>query len=171
MKHLGSLESKCIITETCCKRMLQETPCYESHTQALFLICDRKHNEISPVRNVTRFKNVPLSAEWTINYSSSFIASKTSRQSMRGNHALKYTRHINPPSSLIFRNGKTEKLNFTLTFSDTKTLVYSLFSWTFFYSFPWCANAAFSKCFPTELLTVNAMKTWCFSIVFLPRKR
>ena len=31
---------------------------------------------------------------------------------------------------------------------STKTLVYSLFSWTFFYSFPKRANAAFSKCFP-----------------------
>ena len=27
--------------------MLQETPCYERHTQALFLFCDRKHDEIS----------------------------------------------------------------------------------------------------------------------------
>ena len=50
-------------TETCCKRMLQETPCYERHTQALFLICDRKHDEINPVRKVTRLKNVPMSAE------------------------------------------------------------------------------------------------------------
>ena len=44
--------------------MLQETPRYERHTPALFLICDRKHDEINPVRKVTRFKNVPLSAEW-----------------------------------------------------------------------------------------------------------
>ena len=53
---------------TCCKRMLQESPCYERHTQALFLICDRKHDEINPVRKVTRFKNVPMSAEWTVDY-------------------------------------------------------------------------------------------------------
>ena len=50
---------------------------------------------------------------------------------------------------------------------STKTLVYSLFSCTFFYSFPKCESAAFSKRFPTELLTVNAMKTCCSSIVFL----
>ena len=43
--------------------MLQETPCYERHTQALFLICDRKHDEINPVRKVTLFKNVPMSPE------------------------------------------------------------------------------------------------------------
>ena len=48
--------------------MLQETPRYERHTQALVLICDRKHDEINPVRKVTRFKNVPMSAEWTVNY-------------------------------------------------------------------------------------------------------
>ena len=40
--------------------MLQETPRYERHTLALFLICDRKHDEINPVRKVNRFKNVPL---------------------------------------------------------------------------------------------------------------
>ena len=57
---------KWIITETCCKLMLQETPCYERHTQALFLIFDRKHDEIKPVRKVTHFENVPLSAEWTV---------------------------------------------------------------------------------------------------------
>ena len=51
-----------IITETCCKRMLQETPCYARQTQALILICDRKHDEINPVQKVTRFKNVPMSA-------------------------------------------------------------------------------------------------------------
>ena len=51
------------MTETCCKRILQEWPCCERHTQALFLICDRKHDEINPVRKVTRFKNVPMSAE------------------------------------------------------------------------------------------------------------
>ena len=28
----------------------------------MFLICDRKHDEINPVRKVTRFKNVPMSA-------------------------------------------------------------------------------------------------------------
>ena len=43
----------------------------------------------------------------------------------------------------------------------------SLFSRMFFYSFPVRANASFSKRFPTELLTVNVMKTWCSSIVFL----
>ena len=48
--------------------MLQELPCYERQTQALFLICDRKHDEINPVREVTRFKNEPMSAEWTVNY-------------------------------------------------------------------------------------------------------
>ena len=46
--------------------MLQELPCYERQTQALFLICDRKHDEINPVRKVTRFKNVPMAAEWTV---------------------------------------------------------------------------------------------------------
>ena len=43
----------------------------------------------------------------------------------------------------------------------------SLFSWKFFCSFPVCANASFSTCFPTELLTVNVMKTWYLSIIFL----
>ena len=43
--------------------MLQETLCYERYTQAFFLICDRKHDEINPLQKVTRFKNVPLSAE------------------------------------------------------------------------------------------------------------
>ena len=66
--------------------MLQETHCYEHHTRALFLIYDRKHDEINPVQKVTRFKNVPLSAEWTVNYSGSFIVSKTSRQPEGGNH-------------------------------------------------------------------------------------
>ena len=56
---------------------------------------------------------------------------------------------------------------FLLFSCSTKTLVYSLFSWTFFYSFPERASAAFSKRFPTELLTVTAMKTWCLLIVFL----
>ena len=51
------------MTETCSKRVLHETPFYERHTQALFLICDRKHDEINPVRKATRFKNVPMSAE------------------------------------------------------------------------------------------------------------
>ena len=41
----------------------------------------------------------------------------------------------------------------------------SLFSWKFFCSFPVCANASFSTCFPTELLTVNVMKTWYLSII------
>ena len=50
---------------------------------------------------------------------------------------------------------------------STKTLVYSLFSWPFFYSFPKRANVAFSKCFHTESRTVKAMKTCCSSIVFL----
>ena len=50
--------------------MLQETPCYKHRSQALFLICDQKHNEINPVRKVADFKNVPRSAKWTINYSS-----------------------------------------------------------------------------------------------------
>ena len=49
----------------------------------------------------------------------------------------------------------------------TKTLVYTLFSWTFFYSFPELANHAFFKRFPTDSLTANAIKTWCLSIVFL----
>ena len=61
--NLINFQWKCIITETCCKRMLQELPCYERQTQALFLICDRKHDEINPVREVTRFKNEPISAE------------------------------------------------------------------------------------------------------------
>ena len=58
--------------------MLQETPCYERHTQALFRICDRKHDKINFVRKDTRFKNVLLSAEWTVNYFRSFIVNKTS---------------------------------------------------------------------------------------------
>ena len=90
---------------------------------------------------------------------------------------------------------KTEKLNTILTFSDIskrmvnllftlsktqekhevhrilprtrKIPMNSLFSWKVFYSFPERANAAICKRFPTELLTVNAVKTWCFSIVFL----
>ena len=66
--------------------MLQETPCYKHRSQALFLICDQKHNEINPVRKVAGFKNVPLSAKWTINYSSSFTVNKTSRPPERGNH-------------------------------------------------------------------------------------
>ena len=49
----------------------------------------------------------------------------------------------------------------------TKTLVYTLFSWTFFYSFLERANPAFFKRFPTDSLTANAIKTWCLSIVFL----
>ena len=48
--------------------MLQESPYYERHTQALFLICNRKHDEINPVWKVTRFKIVPLSSEWTVDY-------------------------------------------------------------------------------------------------------
>ena len=60
---LINFQWKCITTEPCCKRMSQESPCYERHTQALFLICNRKHDEINPVRKVTRFKNVPMSAE------------------------------------------------------------------------------------------------------------
>ena len=35
----------------------------EHRAQPLFLICDWKHDEINPVRKVTRFKNVPMSAE------------------------------------------------------------------------------------------------------------
>ena len=49
-------------------------PCYERHTLALFLICDQKHDEINPVRKVTYFKNAPLSAEWTVDYSCSCYA-------------------------------------------------------------------------------------------------
>ena len=60
---LINFQWKCIITETCRKQMLQELPCYEGQTQALFLICDRKHYEVSAVREVTRFKNEPMSAE------------------------------------------------------------------------------------------------------------
>ena len=74
------------MTETCCKRVLHETPFYERHTQALLLICDRKHDEIHPVRKATRFKNVPMSAEGTVNYSRSFIVNKASRRPERGNH-------------------------------------------------------------------------------------
>ena len=48
--------------------MLQETPHYEHHTQALFLICDWKNDEINPVWKVTHLKIVPLSVEWTVNY-------------------------------------------------------------------------------------------------------
>ena len=68
--------------------MLQETPRYERHTQALFLICDRKHDETNPVhvRKVTCFKNVSLSAEWTVNYLHSFIVNKTSQPPERGKH-------------------------------------------------------------------------------------
>ena len=64
--------------------MLQETPCYERHTQALFLIFDRKHDEIKPVRKVTHSKmyHYQLSEQ----YSRSFIVNKTSRQPERGNH-------------------------------------------------------------------------------------
>ena len=53
-------------------------PCYERHTLALFLICDQKHDEINPVRKVTCFKNAPLSAEWAVDYSCSFILNGTS---------------------------------------------------------------------------------------------
>ena len=66
--------------------MLQETPCYKHCSQALFLICDQKHNEINPVRKVTCFKNVPLSAKWIVNYSHSFTINTTSQQPERGNH-------------------------------------------------------------------------------------
>ena len=46
--------------------MLQETPCYERHTQALFLICDRKHDEISPVWKVliSKMHQCQLSKQW-----------------------------------------------------------------------------------------------------------
>ena len=46
--------------------MLQETPCYERHTQALFLICDRKHDEISPVWKVlvSKMYQCQLSKQW-----------------------------------------------------------------------------------------------------------
>ena len=37
--------------------MLQETLCYERHTQALFLFCDWKHDEINAVRKVTHDGN------------------------------------------------------------------------------------------------------------------
>ena len=60
---LINFQWKRAIKETGCKRMLQETPCYKHHSQALFLICDQKHNEINPVRKVAGFKNVPLSAK------------------------------------------------------------------------------------------------------------
>ena len=66
--------------------MLQEMPCYEHHTQALLLICDQKHNEINSVQKVPCFKNVPMSAEWTVNYLHSFIINKTSWKPERGNH-------------------------------------------------------------------------------------
>ena len=79
-------ENQIVIGKTYCKRTLKETPCYERHTQAMFLICDRKHDEINPVRKVTRFKNVPMSAAWTVSYSRSFIVDKTGRQPERGNH-------------------------------------------------------------------------------------
>ena len=59
----------------------------EHHTQPLFFICDWKHDEINPVRKVTRFKNVPMSAEWTVNYSRSFIVNITSRQLERENQS------------------------------------------------------------------------------------
>ena len=44
---------------------MEEMPCWECHTLALFLICDRKHDETNPVRKVNRFKNVSLAAECT----------------------------------------------------------------------------------------------------------
>ena len=59
----------------------------EHHAQPLFLICDWKHDEINPVRKVTHFKNVPMSAEWTVNYSRSFIVNITSRQLERENQS------------------------------------------------------------------------------------
>ena len=83
---LINFQWKWTIKETCSKRMLQETPCYKHRSQALFLICDQKHDEINPVRKVAGFKNVPLSAKWTINYSSSFTVNKTSQPPERGNH-------------------------------------------------------------------------------------
>ena len=83
---LINFQWKWTIKETCSKQMLQETPCYKHRSQTLFLICDQKHNEINPVRKVTCFKNVPLSAEWTVSYSSSFTINKTSQQPERGNH-------------------------------------------------------------------------------------
>ena len=49
-----------------------------------FSFATGKHDEINLFRKVTRFKNVPLSAEWTVNFSRSFIVNKTSRQSERG---------------------------------------------------------------------------------------
>ena len=61
------------------RNVLQETPCYERHTQVLFLTCDRKHDKINFVRKDTRFKNVLLSAVWTVIYFRSFIVNKTSR--------------------------------------------------------------------------------------------
>ena len=90
---------------------------------------------------------------------------------------------------------KTEKFNIILTFSDiwtrmanllftlsktqekrevyrmlpctSKMPMNHLFSSKFFYSFPVHPNAAFSMCFPTDLLTVKAMKTRYLWIVFL----
>ena len=38
-----------------------------------------EHYEINHIRKVTHFKNVPLSAESTVNYSRLFIANETSR--------------------------------------------------------------------------------------------
>ena len=44
-------------------------------------------DEINPVRKVTHFKNVPMSAEWTVNYSRSFIVNITSPQLERENQS------------------------------------------------------------------------------------
>ena len=85
---LFNFKWKCIITETCCKRMLQEMPCQECHTQALFLICDGKHDKTNPIWKATRLKNVSLSAECTVNYSHPYIVNKTSRQPERGKARL-----------------------------------------------------------------------------------
>ena len=46
-----------------------------------FSFATGKHDEMNlvcKVSKVTRIKNVPLSAEWTVNYSRSFIVNKTS---------------------------------------------------------------------------------------------
>ena len=65
----------------------------------------------------------------------------------------------------IMVNGK--KTCSSTIFLLHETLVNSLFSGTFACCSPTRPNDAFSKCFTSEMLTVNAMKTRCSSIVII----